>query len=154
MNQTMHHDLRACYRIVPGTARGNVPSGCPAASNDLPEHRARDAALSPEMIHRHRRCRIEKAKETTMNNAAQSLESPVILPCIHGGYCPHPTVMTEEALIRFLRIPDISSARNYRHVIENLKRAHGLPRIHLCGKTVYLTDAVRQWLQQNVTCSH
>ena len=60
--------------------------------------------------------------------------------------------MTEEELIRFLRIPEISTAANHRHVIENLKRVHGLPRIHLCGKTVYVTDSVRQWLQQHVTC--
>jgi hypothetical protein len=60
--------------------------------------------------------------------------------------------MTEEELIRFLRIPEISTARNHRHVVENLKHKHGLPRIHLCGRTVYLTDSVRQWLQQHVTC--
>jgi hypothetical protein len=60
--------------------------------------------------------------------------------------------MMEDELIRFLRIPEISKAINYKHVIENLKREHGLPRIHLCGKAVYLTDSVRQWLQQRVTC--
>jgi len=59
--------------------------------------------------------------------------------------------MTEEELIRFLRIPEISNARNYRNVIENLKRVHGLPRIHLCGKTVYLTDAVKAWLENHLT---
>ena len=62
---------------------------------------------------------------------------------------PSPTVMTEEELIQFLRIPEISNATNYTHVIENLKRAHGLPRIHLCGKTVYLTDSITHWLQQH-----
>lgn len=45
--------------------------------------------------------------------------------------------MTEDELIQFLRIPGITSAGNCRHVIENLKRKHGLPRIHLDGKTVY-----------------
>jgi hypothetical protein len=60
--------------------------------------------------------------------------------------------MTEEELIRFLRIPEISTATNHRHVIENLKRVHGLPRIHLCGKAVYPIDAVKQWLQQRATC--
>jgi len=59
--------------------------------------------------------------------------------------------MTEEELIRFLRIPEISSATDYRHVIENLKRTRGLPRIHLCGKTVYLTDAVTAWLENHLT---
>ncbi len=69
-----------------------------------------------------------------------------------GEFHPCPSVMTEEELIYFLRIPEISTARNYRHVIENLKRKHGLRRIQLCGKTVYLTDSVKQRLQQHVTC--
>ena len=86
-----------------------------------------------------------------MDNAAQSLGSPVFVPCMEGGFCPYPIVMTEEELILFLRIPEISNAVNHRYVIENLKRRHGLPRIHLCGKTVYLTDSVKAWLHQHVT---
>jgi len=62
--------------------------------------------------------------------------------------------MTEEELIRFLRIPEISGATSYRHVIENLRRNHGLPRIHLCGRTVYLTDSVKQWLRRRVICGN
>ena len=65
---------------------------------------------------------------------------------------PCPTVMTEEELIQFLRIPEISNAANYKHVIENLKRNHGLPPIHLCGKTVYLADSVKAWLEEHVVC--
>lgn len=75
-----------------------------------------------------------------------------ILPDRNGGFAPCPVVMTEEELIRFLRIPEISNAKDHRNVIENLKRMRGLPRIHLCGKTVYLTDAVKEWLQNHVTC--
>jgi hypothetical protein len=87
-----------------------------------------------------------------MNSLQDRVELPAVMPDLNGGLGPCPTVMTEGELIRFLRIPEISGAANHRHVIENLKRAHGLPRIHLCGKTVYLTDSVRQWLQQRVTC--
>ena len=83
------------------------------------------------------------------NPASQSLP-----PDSNGGFVCCPAVMTEEELIQFLRIPEISSAGNHRHVIENLKRKHGLPRIHLCGKTVYLMDSVKQWLQQHVTCGN
>jgi hypothetical protein len=86
-----------------------------------------------------------------MNPSAQQSHLPPILPNPHGAFQLCPTVMTEAELIHFLRIPEISSATNYRNVIENLKRQHGLPRIHLCGKTVYLTDSVKQWLQQHVT---
>ena len=49
-------------------------------------------------------------------------------------------------------VPEISNATNHRHVIENLKRAHGLPRIHLCGRAVYLTDSVKAWLEKHVVC--
>jgi len=82
------------------------------------------------------------------------LESPAVLPDANGELQPCPALMTEGELIRFLRIPEISTATNHQHVIENLKRKHGLPRIHLCGKTVYLTDSVKQWLQQRVTCGN
>jgi len=87
-----------------------------------------------------------------MNSTQQSSDLPAILPGPTGEFLPCPTVMTEEELVRFLRIPEISNATDYRNVIQNLKRMHGLPRIHLCGKAVYLTDSVRQWLQQHITC--
>jgi len=86
-----------------------------------------------------------------MNAEQQTQKLQATLPDSQDRYYPCPTVMTEEELVRFLRIPEISSAGNHRHVVENLKRKHGLPRIHLCGKTVYLTDSVKQWLQQHVT---
>jgi hypothetical protein len=87
-----------------------------------------------------------------MISTQQCAELTAILPTANGGFGPCPTVMTEEELVRFLRIPEISSSANYRNVVENLKRIHGLPRVHLCGKTVYLADSVRRWLQQRVTC--
>ena len=86
-----------------------------------------------------------------MNGIQQSSNLPAILPGPDGGFVPCPSVMTEEELIRFLRIPDISNARNHRNVVENLKRTRGLPRIHLCGKAVYLTDAVKAWLENHIT---
>jgi len=89
-----------------------------------------------------------------MNSTQPHTELLTILWGTDGGVGLCPSVMTEEELIRFLRIPEISNAANHRHVIENLKRKHGLPRIHLCGKTVYLTDSVKQWLQRHVTCGN
>ena len=85
-----------------------------------------------------------------MNRTQQDSDRSAVLPAEDGRLIPCPTVMTEEELIRFLRIPEISHATDYRHVIENLKRAHGLPRIHLCGKTVYLADSVKAWLEKHV----
>jgi hypothetical protein len=89
-----------------------------------------------------------------MNSTQQRPDPAATMPNRDGGFALCPTVMTEEELIRFLRIPEISNATNHRHVIENLKRKHGLPRIHLCGKTVYLTDSVKQWLQGHVACGN
>jgi len=94
----------------------------------------------------------ENAGGTAMNSMQDRVELPAVMPDVNGGLSPCPSVMTEEEVIRFLRIPEISGATNHRHVIENLKRRHGLPRIHLCGKAVYLADSVRQWLQLRVTC--
>jgi hypothetical protein len=89
-----------------------------------------------------------------MNNPKQNVKFTAIPHSLDGGYSLFPTIMTEEELIRFLRIPEISNAKNHRNVVENLKRTHGLPRIHLCGKTVYLTDAVKAWLENHITCGH
>ena len=87
-----------------------------------------------------------------MNSTHQNIKSMAILPGSDSEFVPCPTVITEEELIQFLRIPEISNAENHRHVIENLKRKHGLPRIHLCGKAVYLTDAVKAWLENRIMC--
>ena len=87
-----------------------------------------------------------------MNSTQDNPEVPAILSASNGKHMFCPSVMTEEELIRFLRILEISNATDYRHVIDNLKRAYGLPRIHLCGKTVYLTDSVKPWLENRVIC--
>jgi hypothetical protein len=89
---------------------------------------------------------------TPMNIVQHNLKSPTTLTSPDGEFQTCPTIMTEEELIRFLRIPEISSASNHRNVIENLKRKHGLPRIYLCGRAVYPTDSVKKWLQSHVTC--
>jgi len=73
-----------------------------------------------------------------MSSTQQISRLTAILPRSDGEFEPCPTVMTEEELIRFLRIPEIS------------KRTRGLPRIHLCGKTVYLTDSVKAWLENHL----
>ncbi len=85
--------------------------------------------------------------------AAQTLlDSSATLPAAGGALQPCPVLMTEGKWIHVLRIEEIGTAGNYRHVIEKLNRRHGLPRIRLCGKTVYLTHSVTQWLQRQVTC--
>ena len=64
---------------------------------------------------------------------------------------PEPDLMTEEELIVYLRIPEISKSKDHKNVIENLKRMHRLPRIHLCGKPLYPREAVREWIKRKTT---
>ena len=63
----------------------------------------------------------------------------------------YPDLLTEDDLIVYLRIPEISKATDYHNVIENLKRMHGLPKIHICGKPLYPLEAVRKWIQEKTT---
>lgn len=59
-------------------------------------------------------------------------------------------LMTEEELVVFLRIPLISKANNYHNVIENLKRMHGLPCIHICKQPLYPVEAIRRWIEDKL----
>ena len=56
-------------------------------------------------------------------------------------------LLTENELISFLRIPEVSKAADYHNVVENLKRMHGLPRVHICGKPLYPVEAIRKWIE-------
>lgn len=60
-------------------------------------------------------------------------------------------LLTENDLIGFLRIAEISKAADYHNVIENLKRMHGLPRIHICGKVLYPKEAIKEWIKEKTT---
>ena len=62
----------------------------------------------------------------------------------------YPDLMTEEEVIQFLRIPEISKATNYRNVIENLKRMHDLPCIHICRQPLYPLAAVKSWVKEKI----
>lgn len=63
----------------------------------------------------------------------------------------YPDLLTEDELIDFLRIPRISGSKDYHNVIENLKRMHDLPRIHLCGKPLYPLESVKEWIRDKTT---
>ena len=77
--------------------------------------------------------------------------APAVLPDSNGGFTPCPELLTEADLIIFLRIPEISKANDYSNVIDNLKRMHDLPRLHLCGKTLYPTREIMKWITEKST---
>ncbi len=59
-----------------------------------------------------------------------------------------PDILTEEEFVKFLRIPEVSNAKNYHYVIEYLKRMHGLPCIHICRQPLYPKEAIRRWVKE------
>jgi len=64
---------------------------------------------------------------------------------------PAPHLMTQNELVRFLRIPEISAAKDQNNVIEHLKRYRDLPRIRLCNKTLYPLNAILEWIERQTT---
>jgi len=86
-----------------------------------------------------------------MNSTQQSSEALAILPDPHGQCLSFPTIMTEEELIQFFRIPSISKAGDHHNVVENLKRLRNLPRIHICNRVLYPKEAILQWIEQETT---
>ena len=85
--------------------------------------------------------------KTTDTNNLLSLTSSVF-PDGNGGFPPCPELLTEDELINFLRIPEISGSQNYHNVIEHLKKVRGLPRIHICHKVLYPKKAVLEWVEK------
>ena len=75
-----------------------------------------------------------------------SCVSHAILPNGNGEFSPCPELLTEDELILFLRIPQISNSKNYHNVIEHLKKFRGLPRIHICRKALYPKRAILKWM--------
>jgi len=57
-------------------------------------------------------------------------------------------LMTEAELVQFLRIPEISTSKNYHNVIEHLKKFRGLPRVHICRKALYPKRAILEWMEK------
>ena len=60
-------------------------------------------------------------------------------------------LMTEEELLKFLRIPEISNSNHHHNVIEHLKRYRDLPRIHICNKTLYPKKAILEWVEKETS---
>jgi len=77
-----------------------------------------------------------------------NIQTALMMPDGNGGFMPCPEVLTEEELICFLRIPEISKSKDYSNAIKNLKRIRNLPRLHLCGQTVYPVREILRWISE------
>ena len=83
------------------------------------------------------------------NNAIRGLTTTI--PRGGDAWQPAPQLMTQNELVQFLRIPEISAAKDQNNVIEHLKRYRDLPRIRLCNKTLYPLDAILEWIERQTT---
>ena len=84
----------------------------------------------------------------TEEKTAKTNILPAVLPDGNGGFTPCPELLTEEELIAFLRIPEVSKSRDYHNVVEHLKRVRGLPKIHICRKALYPKKAILEWMEK------
>jgi hypothetical protein len=80
----------------------------------------------------------------------QDVMVPAVLPDGDGGFTPCPELLTEDELIRYLRIREVSNGGDPHNVVENLKRMHDLTCIHVCKKPLYPVEAVRRWIEEKV----
>ena len=93
-------------------------------------------------------------------------EIPAKLPGGNGGFKLCPNLLTENQLIRFLRIPQISKDQNYRNAIAHLKRYRNLPykglsfpaRLFYCIRshcsTPHIVKRTGQTRKAGITASH
>ena len=63
----------------------------------------------------------------------------------------YPELLTEDEVIAFLRIPEITNSNKHHNVIEHLKRFRNLPRIHICNKALYPKKAVLEWIEKETS---
>ena len=70
------------------------------------------------------------------------------VPGGRDAWQPAPQLLTQNELVQFLRIPEISAAKDQHNVIEHLKRYRDLPRIRLCNKTLYPLNAILEWIER------
>ncbi len=90
-------------------------------------------------------------KQAEQPKVSPDLVMPAVLADGNGDFAPCPELLTEEELIIFLRIPHVSNSKNYHNAIENLKRMHDLPRIHICGKPLYPVEEIKEWIRKKTT---
>jgi hypothetical protein len=85
---------------------------------------------------------IEVNRINPQGEDAQVLAPVILVRQEHS--CPD--VMTEQEVIEYLRIPEVSEAKDFKNAIDNLIRFRGLPCIHISRKRLYPLQLVREWV--------
>ena len=78
--------------------------------------------------------RIMETQKMSQNNEAKSF----------------PDLMTEQELIEYLRIPEVTESTDYPRRIQYLKNVRQLPMIRLCRRHFYPLKAIREWVDKQV----
>ena len=82
-----------------------------------------------------------------MTLEAEKMTSTTVMFVPNGTRNSIPELMTEDELILYLRIPEVSKAKDYHNVIYNLKRMHELPCIHISNQPLYPHEAIIDWIR-------
>ena len=61
-----------------------------------------------------------------------------------------PDLMTEQELIEYLRISEVSTSKNLKRSVQNLKNFRALPRVNICRSNLYPLRAIREWIDKQV----
>lgn len=95
-----------------------------------------------------------------MNTVGQKIEQGVLeapessnspqLVSKHISIENWPFLLTEKELVQLLRVPEVSKSTDYHNVIDQLKRFHDLPCIHICRQPLYPLADVLEWLREKV----
>ena len=101
--------------------------------------------MSSNIVQR-RPATVEAPDDRVIEQAA----APVILVNNPNPLPQYPELMTQEELIRYLRLPDVSSSTNYKDSIKYLVRIHELPCIHISRQPLYPLEGVRQWIVEKM----
>lgn len=59
-----------------------------------------------------------------------------------------PDLMTESEAVQFLRIPEVSNAKDFSNTVKNLIRFRDLPRIHIGKKLLFPKKAIMEWIEK------
>ena len=61
-----------------------------------------------------------------------------------------PDLLTIDEVIQVLRIPQVSTSKDYHNVVKNLIRFRDLPRIQICKKLLFPKKAVLEWIEKEL----
>lgn len=86
--------------------------------------------------------------------AIQVRAYPVLKGIRAAADVPEPSpcrdLMTEEEVIVYLRIPEVSSAGNFRNVLDHLIRTRNLPCIHISRQRLFPLKAIQMWIMAQI----